>query len=102
MNTFKLDFVRATWIAHECMKATVEWMYRLQSALHTSYSSLQSCWKPFKVAVLLALPLTDFLAASFAWELFKEHATWAALGVAGAQRGPDFLDREHPARGSLP
>ena len=27
-----------------------------------------------KVAVLLALPLTDFLAASFAWELFKEHA----------------------------
>eukprot|EP00439_Symbiodinium_sp_Y106_P084032 s662_g24.t1 len=26
-----------------------------------------------RVAVLLALPLTDFLAASFGWELFKEH-----------------------------
>ena len=58
MNTFKLDFIRAACTAYENMKRNAAGK-RLK----------------FQVAVLLALPLTDFLAGSFAWELFKEHAS---------------------------
>ena len=29
-----------------------------------------------QVGILVALPVVHFLAADFAWELFKEHDTW--------------------------